>query len=334
MARTRFRIGLLLALCALVAGYSLLYLPNAIASNRSVEPRANISAVPEAAPVAPPVTVESPPVPPSFTVQTAPPQAAPLTTLEESLRAYTAGRPGTWGYFLIDLTTGQTVAQNAEVMFPAASTIKLPLALYIMDEVAQGHARLDEKIAFDSSDWQDGAGYLVEVLSPGETITIQALLEAMIRYSDNVAKNMLMRRFDQEGLFAWIRAQGGQVELRDDGDGGLIYTNAQTLARMMDLLYTDRAFQNPAMRLQLLGYLQSTVYEDRAVAGVPEGVTVAHKIGNLPGVVNDIALVWAPHGPFILGALSEGVFDEQGDETIQTLTALSYKALEESHQTP
>lgn len=332
MVKTRFRTSLLLALCGLVAGYSLLHLPAATASNRSTKSPASPSATAVTPKVDEPVPTETPPADPPLTMQTAPPQAASLTELESSLQAYVADQPGTWGYFLIDLTTGQTVGMDAETMFPAASTIKLPLALYIMDEVSQGRTRLDELITYQDSDWQDGAGYLAEELSPGSTITVERLVETMIRYSDNVAKNMLTRRFDQDGLFAWIRAQGGQVELRDDGDGGLIYTNAETLGRMMNLLYTDQAFRNAELRQELLTWLETTVYQDRAAAGVPEGVKVAHKIGNLPYVVNDIALVWAPHGPYILAALSEGVFDDDGNATIEALTAMSYQGLEQSRK--
>lgn len=321
MAKTRFRTGLLLALGGLVAGYSLLQLPAATASNRSVQTPASTVQAEAAPPVSAPAIAQPPPAPePS------------LSALETNLQTYLADQPGQWGLFVIDLVTGETAGQDAKEMFPAASTIKLPLALYIMDEVAQGRARLDEPIPYQDSDWQDGAGYLVSELSPGDTMTIQELMETMIRHSDNVAKNMLMRRFDEDGLFAWIRAQGGQVELRDDGDGGLIYTNAETLARMMRLLYSDQAFRNPAMRQQLLTYLQTTVYEDRVAAGVPDGVKVAHKIGNLPDVVNDIALVWAPHGPFIVAALSEGVSDEDGNAAIEAVTATSYAFLEQSHQ--
>lgn len=321
MVKTRFRTGLLLALGGLMAGYSLLHLPAATASNRSAEPPASVA------------RVEAPP-PASTPTTTVPATRVTLSALDASLQSYLAEQPGAWGFYLIDLTTGQTAGGGAQEMLPAASTIKLPLALYIFDEVAQGRATLDEPIDYLESDWQDGAGYLATELSPGDTMTVGQLVEIMIRHSDNVAKNMLMRRFDEDGLFAWIQAQGGQVELHDDGDGGLIYTNAETLARMMRLLYTDQAFRNPAMRQQLLTYLQTTVYEDRAAAGVPDGVKVAHKIGNLPDVVNDIALVWAPHGPFILAVLSDGVTDEAGNDAISTLTAKSYQFLEQSHQTP
>lgn len=324
MVMTRFRTGLLLALCVLVAGYSLLYLPAAKANNRVI----HLPADAHQAVAAPPPTSAPTPTPP------APAKENSLSALDASLQSYLAEQPGEWGVFVIDLTNGQTAGQGAREMFPAASTIKLPLALYIMDEVAQGRVSLDEPIPYQDSDWQDGAGYLIGELSPGDTMTVGELVEIMIRYSDNVAKNMLMHRFAQDGLFSWIEAQGGQVELRDDNDGGLIYTNAETLARMMQLLYSDQAFRNPAMRQQLLTYLQTTVYDDRVAAGVPEGVKVAQKIGNLPDVVNDIALVWAPHGPYILAALSEGVLDEDGNATIEALAAKSYQFLEERHQTP
>lgn len=320
MVKTRNHAGLLLIMGLLVAGYSLLRLPAATASDRLTE------SAPDAAPAlgAPPVE--------ALTAPKAPKTPMPMAALNQSLQLYLAQQPGDWGYYLLDLNSGQSSGQAVEKMFPAASTIKLPLALYIYDEIAQGRTTLDEPIAFQERDWQDGAGYLVGELSPGDEMSVGQLVEVLIRYSDNVAKNMLMRRFDQEGLFAWIRAHGGQVELRDDGDGGLIYTNAQTLAQMMRLLYADEAFRHPALREELLSYLESTVYPDRVAAGVPEGVAVAHKIGNLPYVVNDVALVWAPSGPFILTALSEGVFDEEGAAVIEALAAQSYQFLEGRHQ--
>jgi beta-lactamase class A len=319
MVKARFRTGLLLAVGGLVVGYSLFRLPAATASNRSDPPPANAVSV-----AAPPARTENalPPAAPAFS----------LDALDADVRTYLSNQPGRWGFYLIDLRTGKSAGQDATEMFPAASTIKLPLALYVLDEVAQGRASLDEQIVYQESDWQDGAGFLVTELSPGDTMTVGSLIDIMIRHSDNVAKNMLMRRFDQDGLFAWIRAQGGQVELRDDGDGGLIYTNAETLARMMRLLYQDQAFRNPTLRQRLLTALQTTVYTDRAAAGVPDGVKVAHKVGNLPEVVNDVALVWAPHGPFIIASLSEGVEDEVGNETISTLTAKAYQFLEQHHQ--
>jgi beta-lactamase class A len=323
MVKTRFRTGILLALGGLVAGYILLWWPAATASIRSVE-----------TPAVPSSTATLAPAPAADQVPQAPASPPPLESLNANLQAYISEQPGDWSYYLIDLTTAQTIGQGAQVMHPAASTIKLPLALYIYDEVVQGRASLDEKLTYLESDWEDGAGSLLWELTPGDTMTVGELVEIMVRQSDNVAKNMLMRRFNRDGLFAWIRAQGGEVELRDDGDGGLIYTNAETLASMMRLLYQNQAFRNGSLRETLLTYLESTDFADRSEAGVPDGVRVAHKIGNLPDVVNDVGLILAPHGPYILVALSEGVSDEGGADTIAALTQMSYQYLEEHHQKP
>jgi beta-lactamase class A len=327
MSKDRLQRGILVALGCLVAGYGLMRIPHAIADamalKRSVvAPSVDaLIGVPSFGP-----SVQSPQnqtthVPNDYPFQ-------PLSALSSDFQSFLDDQGGTWGVFVIDLVTGQTAGQNSLTLFPAASTIKLPLALYIYDQVAAGKVSLDEQIAYTADDWEDGAGLLQWQIEPGETRTIDDLVNLAITQSDNVAKNMLMRRFGQENLFAWIEAHGGQVERREDG---LIYTNAQTLAKMMRLLYTGQAFHNTRLQQKLLDTLTDTAFHDRSVTGVPSGVKVAHKIGNLEGVVNDVALVWAPHGPFILAALSDGVTDEQGNETISGLTAKAFTFFEEQH---
>jgi beta-lactamase class A len=327
--KTRFRRGIVLALGGLVAGYSLLHLPEATAGGVRPAPTAGTGAKAPATGAKPGNQAAAPAVDQQG-LSLSPKD--PLADLTGNLDAYLSGQTGDWGVYVVDLSTGQTATKQSQQMFPAASTIKLPLALYVYDQVSHGKASLDEAVTYQGSDWEDGAGYLADDLAPGDTQTVGQLVETMIRYSDNVAKNMLIDRFGQENLFAWIQGHGGQVELRDDGDGGLIYTNAETLGRMMSLLYTDQAFQNTVLQHQLLEYLQTTVYSDRAAAGVPEGVKVAHKIGDLPDVVNDVALVWAPNGPFVLAALSNGVTEEEGGATITALTSTAYQFLEEHHR--
>jgi beta-lactamase class A len=327
MVKYRLRRGILVVLGCLVAGYSLMQLPHLLADGNTHKPGVAtpsvdaLIGVPSFGP-----NVESPQnqttrVPNDYPLQ-------PLHALSSEFQSFLNDQGGTWGVFVIDLVTGHTAGQDSLTLFPAASTIKLPLALYIYDQVAAGKVSLDEQITYTVDDWEDGAGLLQWQIEPGETKSIDDLVNLAITQSDNVAKNMLMRRFGQENLFAWIEAHGGQVERRDDG---LIYTNAQTLAKMMRLLYTDQAFHNPALQHKLLDTLADTAFHDRSAAGVPSGVKVAHKIGNLEGVVNDVALIWAPHGPFILAALSDGVTDEQGNETISGLTAKAYTFLEEQH---
>jgi len=55
-----------------------------------------------------------------------------------------------------------------------------------------------------------------------------------------------------------------------------------------------------------LADLTTTAFESRIPAGVPEGIRVAHKIGNEVGVISDAGIVFIPDKPFVLVILSQG----------------------------
>lgn len=61
------------------------------------------------------------------------------------------------------------------------------------------------------------------------------------------------------------------------------------------------ATQNPELGNLLLDDLKNTIFDDRIRAGTPENIAVAHKIGNLTGVINDVGIVYSSKGPYNQG---------------------------------
>lgn len=240
--------------------------------------------------------------------------------LQESLEAYLSQQVGTYGLYVIDLASGQGVGVNEEMAFPAASTFKVPAAMYVLDQIEQGEASLDELLAYSDEDYQEGTGILLGSIEEGDTAPIRELLELAIVYSDNVANNMLLSRFGRENVYAFMESLGATVTTWEDTAG----TTPREMATYMRLLLGRRTITDPDLRRFLLDLLANTAFDGRIAAGVPDGVKVAHKIGTLPGVVNDVAIVYAPSRTFVVCILSMDVDEEPALEVIAEVSRMIY----------
>jgi len=69
----------------------------------------------------------------------------------------------------------------------------------------------------------------------------------------------------------------------------------------------DYVNAHPDTAGELMYYLKNTIYNDRISYPIPDGIEVAHKIGNLSNVVNDAAIVFHPTRPYILTVLANNV---------------------------
>jgi len=253
------------------------------------------------------------------------PATPDLRALRRQLRTYLADQEGTYGVFILDLTTGNSVGVNSDKLFPAASTFKLPMSLYILDQVAKGKASLYERIAYTPADYEDGTGTLQDWIEEGHELTVRELVELAITQSDNIAAQMLLRRFGAENVYAYMQEQlGGRVTYFDETTLG---TTPREMAAYMRLFQSGGTLNDAELKQFLLSALENTAFEDRTAAGVPDGVAVAHKIGTLPGVVNDVALVEVPGHPFIISAFSLDVSEDVAPAVISELTRRVYDFL-------
>ncbi|MFO7446700.1 MAG: serine hydrolase [Ignavibacteriaceae bacterium] len=88
---------------------------------------------------------------------------------------------------------GEILAQyNTDRRWYMASTIKVLLAIAVLQKVEAGELSLDDKVTLEISDLVDGSGDLM-YKKPGTSYTIRELLERMIKVSDSVASDMLIR---------------------------------------------------------------------------------------------------------------------------------------------
>ena len=73
--------------------------------------------------------------------------------------------------------------------------------------------------------------------------------------------------------------------------------------------------------------LMRTQDTSKLIRGLPSGTRVAHKSGWYNGVANDVGIVSAPRGTYILAVFSEGVPDgETGNQLIAAISRTVFEA--------
>jgi hypothetical protein len=113
-------------------------------------------------------------------------------TLETEVRALVTGRAGSWGVYARNLTTGETVAVNADAVMPAQSSLKTGVLVVFEQRIDDGSVQPDRRIVLRDDDRVLGSGvlrYLGAELEP----TLNDLAWLMMTVSDNVATKMLVR---------------------------------------------------------------------------------------------------------------------------------------------
>ena len=106
-----------------------------------------------------------------------------------------AHAPAALGVALLPLSKPATpaVLYNAELVFPAASTIKTFLLHALLADAQAGTLSLTEQYVVQPSDLVGGSG-VMKTLSPGQSWTLLDIATLMIIVSDNTATNIIFER--------------------------------------------------------------------------------------------------------------------------------------------
>jgi beta-lactamase class A len=119
-----------------------------------------------------------------------------LSDLQIELKEYIKPWQGKITLHYQNLITDVSYTINNDKKMPAASTIKLPLALYVMKLADQGKIDISDKLTYMSHHYYEGSG-VIQNDKIGSSYTIEDLVEKAMVYSDNIAFIMLKERVGQ-----------------------------------------------------------------------------------------------------------------------------------------
>ncbi|HEY8416162.1 MAG TPA: serine hydrolase [Thermaerobacter sp.] len=239
--------------------------------------------------------------------------------LRAEVARFIAGRPQSFGIYFKDLQTGATWGINERAQIHAASTIKVPLVLYVNRQVAAGKARMDDRVVFRPEDVTGGAGILQRDGYPSASYSLRVLTNLSITISDNVTTNMLFRHFGKDDVGRFMRELGGEVIF----PGGRRISTARDMGIYVEAVL-DFARRHPLLGARILDDMAHSIFHVGLPGMLPDDVLVAHKEGDIEGVANDVGIVFSSR-PFILSILSENVPDiDRGFEDIARISKIVY----------
>lgn len=210
---------------------------------------------------------------------------------------------GSWiGLWARNLRDGRTLEHRADERSPLCSTFKPIAAAALLAR----HVDLDETVRYRHADLVEGS----PITGSRRAMTIGELADAAIRYSDNTAGNLLLRRLGgargPAALTHYLRTIGDDVTRLDRWETELNEgtpgdprdtTTPRALAASYRRLLLGRTL-HPRDRWVLRGWMQSsTTSVQKFRAGLPVGWWSADKTGGGSyGTQNDVGLITAPDG--------------------------------------
>lgn len=273
-----------------------------------------------------PVAEFAPPAPAAPPV--AAPRPDPISTwaqapaLKAAVDVTMANFSGRYSVIVQDLQTGERFTVNAQDRYHPASTIKLPVTLYALEQYRAGKLGWQDSIVYTEADFESPGGGAFETAPFGGVYPVENLVGRALRYSNNVAVNMLGRRLGWENIRTWTRSIGGDLYRRDDGTPEV--TALSELGWWLHLDKVSRADPRPAELV--LQPLREVAYNGRIAAGLPEGVNYLHKFGSYDGYYHDGGIVYTAR-PYVLVVLTGGAQEHEADSAIARLSAEVYKAM-------
>jgi len=249
--------------------------------------------------------------------ESTPPAIPDYAELEKAVKQTIQGKTGTWGVYVEDLNTGLRFGINPDLEFVAASTIKVPLVLFLYRQAQDGKLDLNETLAIKPEDYESGTGRL-QSRPVGSRYTLRELARLALVDSDNVATRMLLRRLGRESFQAYVHELGAFISPDREN-----VTSPRDMAAFFKAVLAFKK-EAPALGGELLDALQHTNFNDRIPALLPPDTPVAHKIGNQVRVVNDAGLVLLTRHPYLISLFTDDVNEGEATATLAQISKLVY----------
>lgn len=190
-----------------------------------------------------------------------------------SLKSLISKKSGTYGFYIKDLTSGEIYAYNENKNMYAASLYKVPVAIATFREIEKGNISLDQVVEYKKEDISTGSGKLQES-ALGTNYTIDELLNYLLKQSDNVAQNMIIRIISRNSV-----ANAFPDAVKSTQFPITINSSPAVTAKILENLYFNRYLQ-PDHTALVIEKMTGTSFDDRIHNGLLENVVFAHKIGN------------------------------------------------------
>lgn len=262
--------------------------------------------------------------------------------VDQILEDSTATRVGIAWY---DLETGASWSRNADEVFHAASTMKVPVMMALFRAIEEGKLSLDQPVTvtnefvsiYDGSTFsiapdQDSDPDLYDHI--GEALPLEELIRRMIVRSSNLATNIVIQLVGADTVMSMMKEIGAfdMKVLRGVEDIKAYRNDMNNTATAHDLMVVLREIATRAASPEwtpadgMIEILANQEFNEGIPAGVPPGTKVAHKTGSITDIYHDAGIVYPANGsPYVLVVLTGGTSDEDAAKTVAAISRLFWE---------
>lgn len=243
------------------------------------------------------------------------------------------GRVDSVSIYFRDLLYGPTFGIDEYTDFSPASLLKLPMMITYLGLSEKNPNILDVKLYFEGSN-----NDFVQSIKPSKwaqpnvNYSIRELIDFMIKQSDNNSYYALLEYMNQISPNTQVLRNTfidlGIVDPRFDFDETI---TVKSYAGIFTQLYNSTYFSKKETSEMAIEILSDTEFASGLVAGVPKGLSVAHKFGERYGgsskvQFHDCGIVYYPKNPYLLCIMTKG---DKLDDLVEVLSNISKMVYEE-----
>lgn len=223
-----------------------------------------------------------------------------------------------WGVWIEVLdNNGFIYKRNENMLFPAASLLKLPLTANFYEKMQTGKLDKNEEWILKQSDKQDGNGLLTS-MAAGSKIKYSTLAHYCLNLSDNTAFYIINSILGHNNLENIITSYG-----MDNTSFSKDTTNVQDIAKFFKDLDKGKLLNEEYKKI-FLEDLTNTPFDDFIPAGIPNGIDAPHKVGIEESGISDAGIVYTPDKKILMVFLSKGLDRKTATEKISKMASETY----------
>lgn len=220
---------------------------------------------------------------------------------------------GDMGLFVIDLKSGETIAINADTVYPTASMVKIPILVGVMHKIVDGELSWHQQLTYTDSLFYNEGDDMLASFKSGEEIDLAKVVSLMMSFSDNAASLWLQglagggvlinAQMDALGLKHTrvnSRTEGRRGHWQTYGWG---QTTPREIAGLMKLVVDNKIISRTVSE-RMLRMMGRQYWDEYAHAEIPPDVFVASKGGAVDASRGEVLYVHGPH-PYIFAICSK-----------------------------
>ncbi|HEY1056620.1 MAG TPA: serine hydrolase [Emticicia sp.] len=234
----------------------------------------------------------------------------------------------------VESITGEKYfTHRPEVTVPAASIIKVPILMELMEKVKAKQIDLNAIHVLQAVD-RAGDSSIIADKPDGTKFTIRELAQEMIHSSDNTATNILIKEVEMADVNQNLMRLGStktrlnriMLDTLAVKQGRQNWVNTIEINDLLRKIY-EKKVATPALCEEMISILKNCRDKTTIPRNLPKDLVIAHKTGELGYVRGDAAIVYTKQ-PFILSIFVEGFKDlNQAEQIIGDLAEICWENL-------